>query len=110
MSAPNPVLPSEPPAGAYWIARVRITDPERYRDYMALAPAAFAAYGARFVVRGGDPMTVEGGAPPERVAVIAFDSVAAALACHDSPEYRAARAAREGAAEVEIVIVRGLEP
>ena len=108
MSVPvNPV--GAEPAGAYWIARVRVTDPERYKGYMALAPAAFAAYGGRFVVRGGDPRAVEGKASPERVAVVAFDSVAAALACHDSPEYRAARAAREGAAEVEIVIVKGLE-
>jgi uncharacterized protein (DUF1330 family) len=110
MSTPDHATGSDQPAGAYWIARVRITDPERYRGYMALAPAAFAAYGGRFVVRGGDPMTVEGEAPPERVAIIAFDSVATALACHDSPEYRAARAAREGAAEVEIVIVKGSEP
>ena len=109
MSPPDHTGQAEP-AGAYWIARVRVTDPGRYRDYMALAPAAFAAYGGRFVVRGGDPIMIEGGAPPERVAVIAFDSAAAALACHDSPEYRAARAAREGAAEVEIVIVKGSRP
>ena len=27
---------------AYWIAHVTVTDPERYKGYMALAPAAFS--------------------------------------------------------------------
>ncbi|MEG8013500.1 DUF1330 domain-containing protein [Sphingomonas sp. 22R3R2A-7] len=50
-----------------------------------------------------------GGAPPrQRNVVIEFESMAAALACHASPEYGAARAARTGAAEVEILIVEGL--
>ena len=38
---------------AYWIAHVTVTDPEAYAGYQALAPAAFAAHGARFLARGG---------------------------------------------------------
>ena len=38
---------------AYWIAHVTVTDPEAYQGYQALAPAAFAAHGARFLARGG---------------------------------------------------------
>jgi uncharacterized protein (DUF1330 family) len=30
-----------------------VTDPEAYQGYQALAPAAFAAYGAQFLVRSG---------------------------------------------------------
>lgn len=111
-------------SGAIWVARVRVTDPAAYARYMALAPAAFAAHGARFLARGAPAQVLEGGAAesaperiaapeggaPERIAVIAFDSVEAALACYHSPEYAAARAQRQGAAEVEITIMEGMLP
>lgn len=98
-------------SAVYWIARVRITDPARYADYMALAPAAFARYGGRLLARGIPmPETVLEGGRPDRVALIGFDSMEQALACFHSPEYAAARAARAGAAEVEIVIMEALQP
>ena len=92
---------------AYWIAHVTVTDPDRYRDYQSLAPAAFARFGARFVARGGEAETFEG---PDhaRHVVIEFPDLATARACYASPEYTAARAARAGAAEVQVVIVDGL--
>lgn len=95
---------------AYWIARVDVTDPERYADYMAMGPAALIANGGRLLSRGGRAVALEGPVPRQRNVVIEFDSMEAALACHDSPEYRAARGARAGAAEVEILIVEGLDP
>ena len=92
---------------AYWIAHVTVTDPAAYADYQALAPAAFARFGARFVVRGGLADTCEG---PEyqRHVVIEFPDLAAARACYASAEYQTARAARIGAAEAMVVIVEGL--
>lgn len=92
---------------AYWIAHVTVTDPERYRAYQALAPAAFARFGGRFLARGGEADVLEG---PEqaRHVVIEFPDLAAARACYASDEYAAARAARAGAAEVALVIVDGV--
>jgi uncharacterized protein (DUF1330 family) len=92
---------------AYWIAHVTVTDPERYRAYQALAPAAFARFGGRFLARGGEADVLEG---PEqaRHVVIEFPDLAAARACYASDEYAAARAARVGAAEVALVIVDGV--
>lgn len=92
---------------AYWIAHVTVTDPDRYRDYQSLAPAAFARFGARFLARGGAAETLEGPAHARHV-VIEFPDLATARACHASREYAAARAARAGAAEVQVVIVEGL--
>ena len=37
----------------YWIAHVEITNPERYKDYVAANAIAFKKYGARFLARGG---------------------------------------------------------
>ena len=92
---------------AYWIAHVTVLDPAAYAGYQALAPAAFARFGARFVVRGGAADTCEG---PEyqRHVVIEFPDLASACACYASAEYQAARAARLGAADAMVVIVEGL--
>ena len=92
---------------AYWIAHVTVTDPDRYKAYQALAPAAFARFGGRFLARGGEADVLEG---PEqaRHVVIVFPDLAAARAGYASDEYRAARAARAGAAEVALVIVDGV--
>lgn len=95
--------------GAYWIAHVTVTDPARYAGYMALAPAAFAKYGAQFLARGAPDHALEGEAPG-RVALIGFATMEQALACYHSPEYIAARAAREGAADVAIVIMQAFQP
>lgn len=92
---------------AYWIAHVTVTDPDRYRTYQSLAPVAFARFGARFLARGGEADTPEGPSHPRHV-VIEFPDLATARACYASPEYAAARAARLGAAEVQIVIVDGV--
>ena len=92
---------------AYWIAHVTVTDPAAYAGYQALAPAAFAAHGARFLARSGTAEVLEGPAL-ERHVVIEFPSLQAARACYDSAEYRAARAARAGACTAHVVIVEGL--
>ena len=92
---------------AYWIAHVTVTDPEAYQGYQALAPAAFAAHGARFLARGGAHEVLEGPVL-DRHVVIEFPTLAAARACYQSAEYQAARARREGAAVAHVVIVEGL--
>ena len=92
---------------AYWSAHVTVTDPEAYQGYQALAPAAFAAHGARFLARGGAHEVLEGPVL-DRHVVIEFPSLAAARACYQSAEYQAARARREGAAVAHVVIVEGL--
>ena len=92
---------------AYWIAFVTVTDPDAYAGYQKHAPAAFAKYGAEFLVRGGQADTLEG-EDWQRHVVIAFDTKAQALACYNSPEYQLARENRKGACKANIVIVDGL--
>lgn len=92
---------------AYWIAHVTVTDADAYAGYQALAPAAFAAHGARFLARGGAFEVLEG-PTLERHVVIEFPTLAAAQACYHSVEYQTARARRLGAATAHVVIVDGL--
>ena len=92
---------------AYWIAHVTVTDPDRYKGYQALAPAAFAAHGARFLARGGEADSLEGPAF-DRHVVIEFPDLAAARACYASAAYQGAKAERDGACRVMVTIVDGL--
>lgn len=93
----------------YWIAFVTVTDPQKYQGYQQHAPAAFAKYKAKFLVRGGDATTLEGNSW-QRHVVIEFDSKEQALACYQSPEYQMAKTLRTGACEADIVIVEGTAP
>lgn len=95
------------PAG-YLIANVRVTNPEQYAEYRKWSSAAFEAHNAEICVRGGQVEVLEGDWHPERVVVVKFPSMDAAKAFYNSPEYGKARAAREGAAIMRLVIVEGV--
>jgi uncharacterized protein (DUF1330 family) len=92
---------------AYLIARVEVTDPVQYEEYKKLTPAAMEAAGGRFIVRGGEHETLEGEAETRRLVVAEFETMDAARAFYDSVLYRQARAARDGAAKMQMVIVPG---
>jgi len=91
---------------AYWIGHVTVDDPVAYQDYRIANAAAFAKYGGRFLVRGGQQEVVEGTLRP-RAVVIEFPSYEAALACYHSPEYQAALAIRAPVSIADLAIVAG---
>lgn len=91
----------------YWIARITVTKPEHYGAYAQALPAVVERFGGRFLVAGGRLEAAEGEAKPRNV-VIAFDDYATAIACWHSPEYAEVVRLREGAAEVDVVIVEGV--
>lgn len=92
---------------AYWIAHVDISDLEQYQQYTQRAPAAFKAYGGKFLARGGRSEALEGRSTPQRSVVIEFDSYEQALACYRSAEYQDACSHRQGVAKAEVIIVEG---
>nr|WP_314873804.1 DUF1330 domain-containing protein [uncultured Pseudomonas sp.] len=94
---------------AYWIAHVDISDLEQYQQYTQRAPAAFKAYGGKFLARGGRSEALEGRPTPQRSVVIEFDSYEQALACYHSAEYQDACSHRQGVAKAEVIIVEGFE-
>ncbi|MCI5077786.1 DUF1330 domain-containing protein [Oricola sp.] len=95
-------------AKGYWVGRITVHDPERYKDYVATATPAYQEYGAKFLVRGGQISAVEGEARPRNV-VIEFESYEKALACYNSPAYTAARKIRQEIADGELIVVEGTE-
>ena len=97
-------------AKAYWIACYRsISNPAALAAYAKLAgPAIIAGGGGRFLARGGTAKTYEAGIA-QRTVLIEFESVAKAIATHDSPGYQAALEALGNAAERDMRIVEGVD-
>ncbi|UCG87134.1 MAG: DUF1330 domain-containing protein [Gemmatimonadota bacterium] len=93
---------------AYLIAEIDIHDAERYEEYRKLAAPTVAAYGGRYVVRGGAVTRLEGKWAPGRVVVLEFPSVDRAKQWWDSAEYSPAKALRQMSASTEMIVVQGV--
>jgi uncharacterized protein (DUF1330 family) len=94
---------------AYIIVDMEISDMTQYQQYMAVAPAAVAAAGGEYLVRGGKFETLEGEWQPGRIAMLRFPDFEKAKAFYDGEMYRAARDKREGATRFfNMVLVEGI--
>jgi uncharacterized protein (DUF1330 family) len=93
---------------AYVIADVKIEDPVQYEDYKTMVPATIAAYGGRFIARGGRTEVLEGEWRPNRVVIIEFESVERAKEWWASEEYRAARELRQRTSTGSLIVVEGV--
>jgi len=94
---------------AYIIARINVTDPDQYKEYINVTPGIIAKYDGRFIVRGGEKVTLEGPEEKWRIVVIEFPDLPKAKEFYYSPEYTDARKIREGAALAQFVAIRGVE-
>jgi len=93
---------------AYVIGNVDILDPVPYERYKGMAPPSIAAYGGRYVARGGKVQVLEGSWQPSRVVILEFPSATQARAWWESKEYAEAKALRQTCARADLVIVEGL--
>jgi uncharacterized protein (DUF1330 family) len=95
-------------ANAYWISAYRaVRDQEALAAYAKLAGPALQAAGGRFLARGLPARVYEGGLE-QRIVLIEFDSVAQAIAAHDSPGYQQALRVLGNAADRDLRIVAGV--
>ncbi len=93
---------------AYVVVEVEVLDKERYETYKQMVPASLAAYGGRFVVRGGATETLEGDWAPKRLVILEFPSVERAKAWWGSQEYAEAKALRQATARTQMLVVEGV--
>ena len=94
---------------AYWISVYKqILDEAKVAAYAELAGPALRAAGGTFIARGLPEEIYEAG-EQTRTVVIEFESVAAARAAHDSPDYQAALAVLDGGVIRDVRIVPGVE-
>jgi uncharacterized protein (DUF1330 family) len=92
---------------SYIVADIEITDPDEYQKYAQQTAGTLKEYGGKFLVRGGQPETVEGDWKATRIVIIEFPSVEQAKAWYDSPEYSAIKGIRQRSAISNILLVHG---
>lgn len=96
-------------AKGYWVTAYRaIRDEHAFSAYAKLAGPALQAAGGRFLARGRATRVYENGLD-QRVVLIEFESVAKAIAAHDSPAYQQALRALGSAADRDLRIVEGVD-
>jgi uncharacterized protein (DUF1330 family) len=94
---------------AYWITFYReIKDPAKLAAYAKLAPLATTPFGAKYICRGAAAVAYEAG-QKERVVVTEFESLAKAIAAHDSPAYQEAVKVLGDGAVRDVRMIEALE-
>ena len=93
---------------AYVVLDIAVTDPGRFDEYRRLAPPAIAAFGGRYLARGGKTEVLEGNWTPNRIVVLEFPTPEQAKRWLESSQYREARALRHAAATTNAIVVEGV--
>ncbi len=91
---------------AYYLSEVDVTDPATYKDYTPRARQTVEASGGRVLAVGGKIQAFDG-APPKRVVLIAFDSLAKVQAWRESPAFTALKPMRDRSATFRAYAVEG---
>jgi uncharacterized protein (DUF1330 family) len=94
---------------AYMIAQLKITREEAWPRYREEVSKLFAAHGGRYLVRGGAVEVLEGAHNDRRLVVFEFPSMEVIRSVWNSPDYEKVKKLREGAGEVDVWAVPGVE-
>ena len=95
---------------AYLIGQITITNPEAYALYASQVPETIAAFGGKYLVRGGHAIQLEGQPQGERNVVIEFPSRERAEAWYSSDAYQSIINHRLNNATGSLAVVDGYAP
>jgi uncharacterized protein (DUF1330 family) len=93
---------------AYVFVNIEVTDPERYAEYIRVAPATLVPFGGRYIARGGGAETLEGMVAAKRVVLLEFPTYEKAKEWWDCADYRGPRALRQSSANTSMIVVEGV--
>ena len=93
---------------AYVIVDIEITDQSIYEQYKKMVPSSIAAYGGKYLARGGACETLEGSWLPKRLVILEFESMARAKQWWESQEYSDAKGLRHKCANTMMIVTEGL--
>jgi uncharacterized protein (DUF1330 family) len=93
---------------AYIIVEIDIHDTSLYGQYKKLVPSSIAAYGGKYLARGGACEILEGNWLPKRLVILEFESMARAKQWWESPEYSDAKGLRHKCASTKMIVTEGL--
>jgi len=86
-----------------------IREAEKYAEYVRRVPTVVAAFGGRYLARGGKTEVLSGDWRPGRMAIVEFSSRDALQSWLKSEEYRAIVHLREEAASANAAFIEGCE-
>lgn len=93
---------------AFVLVRYDVTDERSFQRYRELAGPTHVPYGGTLVAKGTRTIHLEGGGDElNDLVILGFPTAADAKAWYNSEEYQTAKAARSGAAQMEISIIEG---
>ena len=92
----------------YVIVDSEVVDAARLPEFVQRVSAAVAAYGGRFLVRGGQLEAIHGDWAPQRLVIIEFESLDRAREFAASAEYAAVEEVRDAAINSNVVMVEGV--
>ena len=92
---------------AYLIANIIVNDPAGFGEYRDKVAPMIAAFGGRYLIRGGAVQDVEGSLGLARLVVLEFPDMATLRAFYDSPEYAPLIALRQACTTGEVALVEG---
>jgi uncharacterized protein (DUF1330 family) len=92
---------------AFLIVEITVVDQEEFEKYKQMAAPAIAAFGGKYLVRGGALETLEGDWHPERFVIVEFETMAKAKQWWNSTEYREAKQLRQRIAHTRMILVEG---
>jgi uncharacterized protein (DUF1330 family) len=93
----------------YILAEVEVTDAAAFEQYRKQVPATIAAYGGRYLVRGGETVRLEGDHLAKRFVILEFDSLEQASAWYHSEQYGPVKALRLKAATSQLFMLTGVQ-
>lgn len=91
----------------YFVANIRLNDPDEYKKYTGGAGAVFKKYKGKYLAVDNDPEILEGRWNYSRSVIIEFPSKLAFERWYHSPEYQAILLHRLAAAECDTILVKG---
>lgn len=95
---------------AFVIARVDVTDAEKWMEYAKAAQPTVLGHGGRYIARGGATEELENWEDEgKRVVILEFPDMETARNWYNSPEYAAARAIRADAGHARFTLVDGYD-
>ena len=102
------VLHAQTKPRGYAVVETDVTNVEAFaREYLPAVSKVIAEAGGKFLLRGGQSVTLEGD-PPKRLSIVEFETFEQAKAMFDSNPYRAASEIGHRYATFRITVVEGL--
>jgi uncharacterized protein (DUF1330 family) len=93
---------------AYVVLDIEVTDPDSYAKYKELGPPSVAAFGGRYLARGGTVEALEGSWLPSRLVILEFPTAELGRAWWASAEYGPAKAIRQASSRTDMLLIEGV--